>query len=79
MVSLRPATNGLEGRFRKCGDRILISLSLTAGKKRGMSILSPHFPMPAPPGDVYAAERVRGGRHAAIMRYDLNRASERRP
>ena len=26
-----------------------------------------------PPGDVYSAERVRGGRHAAIMKYDLNR------
>jgi hypothetical protein len=26
-----------------------------------------------PPGDVYAAERVRGGRHAAIIKYDLNR------
>jgi aryl-alcohol dehydrogenase-like predicted oxidoreductase len=24
-----------------------------------------------PPGDVYALERVKGGRHAAIMRYDL--------
>ena len=28
-----------------------------------------------PPGDVYAAERARGGPHAAIMRTDLNRAS----
>ncbi len=26
-----------------------------------------------PPGDVYEAERLRGGPHAAIMRYDLNR------
>ena len=26
-----------------------------------------------PPGDVYAAERVRDGRHAAIMKYNLNR------
>lgn len=26
-----------------------------------------------PAGDVYAAERVRDGRHAAIMKYDLNR------
>ena len=26
-----------------------------------------------PAGDVYALERVPGGRHAAIMRYDLNR------
>ena len=25
-----------------------------------------------PPGDVYTLERVEGGRHAAIMRYDLN-------
>jgi aryl-alcohol dehydrogenase-like predicted oxidoreductase len=29
-------------------------------------------PDPGPPGDVYDAERVAGGRHAAIMRYDLN-------
>jgi len=27
---------------------------------------------PAVPGDVYELERVKGGRHAAIMRYDLN-------
>jgi aryl-alcohol dehydrogenase-like predicted oxidoreductase len=27
---------------------------------------------PGPVGDVYEAERVAGGRHAAIMRYDLN-------
>jgi aryl-alcohol dehydrogenase-like predicted oxidoreductase len=26
-----------------------------------------------PPGDVYAVERVSGGRHAAIMKYDLHR------
>ncbi len=29
-------------------------------------------PVPGPPGDVYTAERAPGGRHAAIMRYDLN-------
>jgi len=28
----------------------------------------------SPPGDVYALERETGGRHAAIMRYGLNRA-----
>ncbi|MFN0179773.1 MAG: aldo/keto reductase [Gemmatimonadales bacterium] len=27
---------------------------------------------PGPQGDVYEAERIPGGRHAAIMRYDLN-------
>jgi diketogulonate reductase-like aldo/keto reductase len=27
-----------------------------------------------PEGDVYALERVKGGRHAAIMRYTLSRA-----
>ena len=26
----------------------------------------------AVPGDVYALERVAGGRHAAVMRYELN-------
>jgi diketogulonate reductase-like aldo/keto reductase len=26
-----------------------------------------------PDGDVYTAERVAGGRHAAIMKYNLNR------
>jgi aryl-alcohol dehydrogenase-like predicted oxidoreductase len=26
-----------------------------------------------PAGDVYSAERVKGGKHAAIMRYNLNR------
>ncbi len=30
-------------------------------------------PTPGPLGDSYAAERIKGGRHAAIMRYDLNR------
>jgi aryl-alcohol dehydrogenase-like predicted oxidoreductase len=29
-------------------------------------------PAPGPPGDVYTAEREPGGRHASIMRYDLN-------
>jgi hypothetical protein len=27
-----------------------------------------------PEGDVYALERVKGGRHASIMRYTLSRA-----
>jgi aryl-alcohol dehydrogenase-like predicted oxidoreductase len=31
--------------------------------------------LPSPPGDVYALERVPGGRHAAIMRTSLNRAA----
>jgi len=26
---------------------------------------------PGPSGDVYALERIKGGRHAAIMRYNL--------
>ena len=29
-----------------------------------------------PPGDVYAAERVGDGNHAAIMRYNLNREAD---
>jgi len=29
-----------------------------------------------PEGDVYALERIKGGKHAAIMRYDLNRPHE---
>jgi len=32
---------------------------------------------PAVPGDVYALEREKGGRHAAVMRYELNRAGAR--
>lgn len=28
-----------------------------------------------PRGDIYELERVKGGRHAAIMRYDLNQAA----
>lgn len=31
------------------------------------------------PGDVYDLERVKGGRHAAIMRYDLNERAGRSP
>ena len=31
---------------------------------------------PGPDGDVYALERVKGGRHASIMRYTLSRAEE---
>lgn len=30
----------------------------------------------AVPGDVYDLERTKGGRHAAVMRYDLNRSTE---
>ena len=32
-----------------------------------------HLEAPGPSGDVYGLERVVGGRHAAIMRYDLHR------
>jgi len=51
----------IESAFRVCltdGDRAAIG-SATGGD-------------PGPPGDVYDAERVPGGRHAAIMRYHLN-------
>ena len=30
---------------------------------------------PRPAGDVYDLERVKGGRHAAVMRYTLNRGA----
>lgn len=38
-------------------------------------IAAVHASAAGPSGDVYALERVRGGRHASIMRYDLQRPS----
>jgi aryl-alcohol dehydrogenase-like predicted oxidoreductase len=43
---------------------------------RDLALLDP-FEGAGPPGDVYAAERVRGGPHGAIMKYNLNRGEER--
>jgi len=37
-----------------------------------LRLLEP-FEHAGPDGDVYSAERVDGGHHAAIMKYDLNR------
>ena len=51
----------------------LFQLELDDGDLR---LLEP-FADAGPPGDVYAAEREPGGRHAAIMKYDLHRRAGR--
>ncbi len=47
-----------------------LDVALTAEERRQVQSLIGAFP--GPRGDVYALERDKGGRHAAIMRYNLN-------
>jgi aryl-alcohol dehydrogenase-like predicted oxidoreductase len=48
-----------------------LSLALTAEDRAGLdAVLADSV---GPLGDVYALEREKGGQHAAIMRYNLNR------
>jgi aryl-alcohol dehydrogenase-like predicted oxidoreductase len=47
-----------------------ISLTLTDDDRRAMDMILARARGPA--GDVYALEREKGGRHARVMRYDLN-------
>ncbi len=54
--------------------RAAFSLHLTDTDRRELAEAT--GPVPGPAGDVYAVEREVGGRHAAIMRYDLNARAE---
>jgi len=49
----------------------VFSLSLGPQDQREIDKMLEQYP--GPPGDVYQLERDRRGRHAAIMRYNLNR------
>ncbi len=50
----------------------LCELRLDAGDHQRLDAILARFPGPV--GDTYTAERVVGGRHAAVMRTDLNRS-----
>jgi len=50
-----------------------IPLPLSGTERAVLEALVTHAPGPA--GEVYALERIKGGTHAAIMRYDLNQPS----
>lgn len=53
----------------------LSALTLPLGESDRAAIEGAVSALASPPGDVYALERTRGGRHAAIMRYGLNAAA----
>ncbi len=61
---------GMPSRERVRELRSAFSLRLTDTDRQDLAEAT--GPSPGPMGDVYAAEREEGGRHAAIMRYDLN-------
>ncbi len=51
---------------------LAMSLELTDGDRDAIAAV--HADATGPDGDVYALERVKGGAHASIMRYSLNRS-----
>lgn len=53
------------------GTLAALTLALSDGERA--SVAGALGDAPGPTGDVYALEREKGGRHAAIMRYGLNR------
>lgn len=55
------------------------TLSLQLSEEERCTIADALTDLPGPTGAVYELERVPGGRHAAIMRTDLNRASAAGP
>jgi aryl-alcohol dehydrogenase-like predicted oxidoreductase len=54
-------------------DQLLAADSLTLDEADRASIRALQARGAGPAGDVYALERMKGGRHASIMRYTLNR------
>ena len=54
-------------------DQLLAADSLTLDEADRASIQALQAHGAGPAGDVYALERMKGGRHASIMRYTLNR------
>lgn len=53
----------------------LAALRVTLSASERAELAAAIGPGPGPSGDVYSLEREKGGRHAAIMRYGLNRAA----
>jgi aryl-alcohol dehydrogenase-like predicted oxidoreductase len=51
-----------------------LDLTITPAQRATLDSVLSHAPGPA--GDVYDLERVKGGRHAAIMRYNLNTSTD---
>ncbi len=72
----QPAVAGVIVGVRHAGHLASItsarSLRLTAEDRDAIAAVQAHATGPA--GDVYALERTKGGTHASIMRYTLNRA-----
>ena len=54
-------------------DQLLAADSLTLDEADRARIQALQARSAGPAGDVYALERMKGGRHASIMRYTLNR------
>jgi aryl-alcohol dehydrogenase-like predicted oxidoreductase len=62
---------GARGAAHLDATRRIPGLRLDEDELRALDTLIARSPGPA--GDVYTLERVKGGRHAGIMRYNLNR------
>jgi aryl-alcohol dehydrogenase-like predicted oxidoreductase len=56
-------------------EQVLQSCALELDAEDREAIARVHAASPGPRGEVYALERVKGGPHASVMRYTLNRKS----
>lgn len=72
-----PAVTGVivGARHARHLDQLLAADSLKLDEADRASIRALQARGTGPTGDVYALERVKGGRHASIMRYTLNRST----
>jgi len=55
-------------------DQLLRACAIALDDDDRAAIARVQADAPGPAGDVYGLERVKGGRHAGVMRYTLNRA-----
>ena len=67
-----PASSSVRGMRGICLDRRRADRSTLTGADRD-AIAAIHAEATGPAGEVYALERIKGGAHASIMRYTLNR------
>lgn len=72
----QPAVRGVIVGVRHDGHLASVdaAIALRLTDEDRAAIAAVHADAEGPGGDVYALERVKGGRHASVMRYTLNRA-----
>jgi aryl-alcohol dehydrogenase-like predicted oxidoreductase len=73
----QPGVAGVIVGARHAGhlDQLLRACRITLDDDDRAAIARVQAGAPGPAGDVYDLERVKGGRHAAVMRYTLNRGA----